>query len=112
MAFARSCASIRTSSANASASKAATTSRTRTLLEFAAENPTRRGRLPRNIAAIAKTVLDAGGAADRASVDSALALAASSSVARACGVQRALIDVLCDDGADPNAALHAGVVLR
>lgn len=76
-----------------------------TLLEFAAENPTRRGRLPRNIDAIAKAVLDAGGAEDRASVDSALTLAASSSVARACGVQRALIDVLCDDGADPNAAL-------
>ena len=76
-----------------------------TLLEFAAENPTRCGRLPQNIDAIAKAVLDAGGAADRASVDSALALAASSSVARECGVQRALIDVLCDCGADSNAAL-------
>lgn len=76
------------------------------LLEFVAENPTRRGRLPRNIAAIAKIVLDAGAAADRASANSALALAASSSVAHECGVQRALIDVLCDAGADPNAALQ------
>ncbi len=75
------------------------------LLEFAAENPTRRGRLPQNIAAVAKIVLDAGGAADRESVNSALALAASSSVALECGVQHALIDVLCDYEADPNVAL-------
>jgi hypothetical protein len=75
------------------------------LLEFAAENPTRRGRLPQNIANVAKIVLEAGGAADRASVNSALALAASSSVAHACGVQSALIDVLCDDGADPNTGM-------
>jgi hypothetical protein len=75
------------------------------LLEFAAENPTRRGRLPQNIDAVARLVLDAGGAADRESVNSALALAASSSVARECGVQRGLIDVLCDHGADPNPAL-------
>jgi Ankyrin repeats (3 copies) len=75
------------------------------LLEFVAENPTRRGRLPQNIAAIAKIVLDAGGTVDRASVNAALALAASSSVAHECGVQRALIDVLCDGGADPDTAL-------
>jgi hypothetical protein len=75
------------------------------LLEFVAENPTRLGRLPRNIAAIAKIILDAGGAADRESVDSALALVASSAVAGESGVQRSLIDVLCDYGADPNAAM-------
>jgi len=75
------------------------------LLEFVAENPTRRGRLPQNVAAIAKIILDAGGAAARESVNSALALAASSSVALECGVQRCLIDVLCDYGADPNAAM-------
>jgi hypothetical protein len=75
------------------------------LLEFTAENPTRRGRLPQNIAAVAKIVLDAGGAADRESVNSALALAASSSVALECGVQPALVDLLCDYGADPNTAL-------
>ena len=75
------------------------------LLEFVAENPSRRGRLPKNIAAMAKIVLDSGGAADRESVDSALELAASSGVALECGVQGALIDVLCDYGADANAAL-------
>jgi ankyrin repeat protein len=75
------------------------------LLEFVAENPTRRGTLPRNIGTVAKIVLDAGGAADRESLDSALALAASSSIARECGVQEALIDVLCDYGADPNGAV-------
>jgi hypothetical protein len=75
------------------------------LLEFVAENPTRRGRLPQNIAAIAKVILDAGGATDRESVDSALELAASSNVALECGVQRSLIDVLCDYGADPDAAM-------
>jgi hypothetical protein len=75
------------------------------LLEFVAENPTRRGRLPQNIAAITKIILDAGAAADRESVDSTLELAASSSVALECGVQGSLIDVLCDYGADPNTAL-------
>jgi Ankyrin repeats (3 copies) len=76
-----------------------------TLLEFTAENPTRRGSLPKNIAAVARVVLDAGGGADRLSLDSALALAASSSVAVESGVQDALVGVLCDYGADPNTAL-------
>jgi Ankyrin repeats (many copies) len=76
-----------------------------TLLEFVAENPTRRGSLPRNIVAITKIVLDAGAAADRASLNSTLALVASSDIAKESGAQRALIDALCDYGADPNAAL-------
>jgi hypothetical protein len=76
-----------------------------TLLEFVAENPTRHGRLPRNIAGVTKVILVAGGAADRASVNSTLALVASSDIAKESGVQRALIDVLCDYGAEPTAAL-------
>jgi hypothetical protein len=49
--------------------------------------------------------LDAGAKNDRGALDSALALAASSSVARISGVQRALIDVLCDYGASPDAGM-------
>jgi Ankyrin repeats (3 copies) len=79
------------------------------LLEFVAENPTRHGRLPQNIAAIAKIVLDAGGASDHESTNSTLALAASSAIAQECGVQKALIDVLCDNGADPNTASLAAL---
>ena len=78
---------------------------TPTLLEFIAENPTRRGTLPPDIADIASVILDAGGRADRSSIDSALGLVASSAVARECRVQNALIDVLCDFGGDPNAAM-------
>lgn len=75
------------------------------LIEFVAENPTRRGTLPKNIAAIARIILEAGARENRAAVNSALALAASSSVARSAGVQRDLIDVLCQFGADPNAGM-------
>ncbi len=78
---------------------------TPTLLEFIAENPTRRGSLPANAAEIATIILDAGAAADRASLDSALALVASSRVARECHVQRDLIRVLYAYGADPNAGV-------
>ncbi|HEY7982488.1 MAG TPA: ankyrin repeat domain-containing protein [Candidatus Eremiobacteraceae bacterium] len=78
---------------------------TPTLLEFIAENPTRRGTLPPNIAEIARVILDAGGRADRSSIDSTLGLAASSSIARERGVQHALIDVLCEYGGDPNAGI-------
>lgn len=76
------------------------------LIEFVAENPTRHGKLPPNIAEIARIILDAGAKDDRNAVSSALALAASSRVARECGVQKQLIDVLCDYGGDPTAALH------
>lgn len=75
------------------------------LLEFVAENPTRRGSLPKNIAQIARIILDAGAREEREVVDSTLGLVASSSVARESGVQRALIDLLCDYGADPNAGM-------
>jgi len=80
------------------------------LLEFVAENPTRRGSLPPNVVEIARAILDAGGKDDRRSVDETLALVASSDVARRCGVRAALIDLLCDYGADPNAGFHAAVL--
>jgi hypothetical protein len=75
---------------------------TPTLLEFVAENPTRRGTLPPDIADVARVILDAGGRAERSSIDSTLGLAASSSVARECGVQNQLIDILVQYGGDPN----------
>jgi ankyrin repeat protein len=78
---------------------------TPTLLEFIAENPSRRGALPKNIAEVARVLLEAGAADDRSALDSALALVASSNVARESGVQRALIDMLCDFGASPDAAM-------
>jgi hypothetical protein len=78
-----------------------------TLLEFIAENPTRHGTLPSNIAEVARVILDAGGKEDRDSVNSALDLVASSEVARRSGVKAALIDVLCEYGADPNEAVYS-----
>jgi hypothetical protein len=77
-----------------------------TLLEFVAENPTRRGKLPKTIVQVATAILDAGAKADQSSLDSTLALVSSSSIARECGVQLPLIDVLCDYGADPNAGMR------
>lgn len=78
---------------------------TPSLLEFIAENPVRRGTLPENIADVARAILDASAREDRAAMNSALDLIASSSVARECGVQRALIDLLVDYGADPDAGM-------
>lgn len=80
------------------------------LLEFIAENPTRHGSLPANAAEIARVILDAGGKDDLASLDSALALVASSDVARASGVQVELMNVLCDAGADPSAAIYVALL--
>lgn len=75
-----------------------------TLLEFVAENPTRHGTLPENIVAVTKVILDAG--TTQAALDEALILVASSAVTHKCGVQIPLIDLLCDYGADPNAAMR------
>ena len=77
------------------------------LLEFIAENPSRRGTLPQNIVQMARLILDASATSDQSSLDSTLALVSSSSVARECGAQVALIDLLCDYGADPNCTLQA-----
>ena len=80
------------------------------LLEFIAENPTRRGMLPQNIVEVARVILDAGAASDKASLDCALDLVASSSVARECGVQLDLLSLLCSYGANPTGALHAAAL--
>jgi hypothetical protein len=78
-----------------------------TLLEFVAENPIRRGTLPVNIVDVAKVILHAG--AEPAAVEETLGLVCSGRVARECGVQARLIDLLCDRGADPNIAMHAAL---
>ena len=77
------------------------------LLWFVAENPVRTGRLPANIGEVARTILRAAGSAARDQAEYALGLAASGRVPRESGVQRELIDVLVDAGADPNTAMNA-----
>jgi len=80
-----------------------------TLLEFIAENPGRRGSMPPHALDVARAILDADGKDDRRSVDSTLELVASSNEARKGNVQLALIDLLCDYGADPNAGINAAL---
>jgi hypothetical protein len=75
------------------------------LLEFVAENPVRHGKLPKNIVEIAKVIIDAG--VDGASLSEALGLVVTGCVPRECGVQIRLIDLLCDEGADPDRASEA-----
>jgi len=88
------------------------------LLWFVTEDPVRNGRLPPNIASVAETIV---AAARRIStptlqeqLDHALRLVSWSWIARQCGVQLALIDVLADAGAaldgNPNNALVNGNV--
>jgi Ankyrin repeats (3 copies) len=79
------------------------------LLEFVAENPVRRGKLPRNIVEVGEVILDAG--VERATLNDTLMLVATGSVARECGVQVPLIDLLCERGADPASAVEIAAVL-
>ncbi|MGC2475021.1 MAG: ankyrin repeat domain-containing protein [Candidatus Sulfotelmatobacter sp.] len=79
-----------------------------TLLEFVAENPIRRGKLPKNVVDVAKTIIDAG--VDQAALDETLMLVATGTVPRQCGLQAALIDVLCDSGARPDGASLAAAL--
>jgi len=79
-----------------------------TLLDFVAENPTRRGKLPANIVDIARVILDAG--VEQVAIDETLALVASSKVARESGAQVELIDLLCDYGADPGSAMRTAAI--
>jgi hypothetical protein len=81
-----------------------------TLLEFIAENPIRRETLPKNIVEVAQVILDAG--PDQASRDATLGLVVTGRVPEECGVQHALIDLLCDHGADPDSAIHAAAPQR
>jgi len=76
-----------------------------TLLEFAAENPIRHGKLPANIVEVTRLILDSGAKNDKASMNETLGLVSSGRVPRECGVQGPLIDLLCAYGADPNAGM-------
>jgi hypothetical protein len=76
-----------------------------TLLEFIAENPIRHGTLPANIVEIARVILDAGAKRNPSALTETLGLVCSGRVPRECQVQTALIDLLCDHGADPNSAV-------
>lgn len=76
------------------------------LLWFVAEDPVRSGKLPGNITRVAHTIIER---AKREGVDSlqeqldyALRLVSWSWIARECGVQIELIDVLLDAGASPD----------
>jgi peptide-methionine (S)-S-oxide reductase len=86
------------------------------LLWFVAENPVRNGRLPKNIADVTRAILHAAEGHHEGSlreqVDYALGLVCSGRVARECGVQRELIDVLGDAGADPDRALLPALAHR
>lgn len=88
------------------------------LLWFVAEDPVRSGKLPSNVAAVARAIIDAarreGTANLQEQLDYALTLVSWSWIARQCGVQIGLIDVLVDAGAatdgNPNNALVNGNV--
>jgi len=73
------------------------------LLWFIAEDPVRNGTLPGNIADVAATIVRAIGReamdGSQEQIDYALRLVAWSWIARDCGVQIALLDVLLDAGA-------------
>ncbi len=73
------------------------------LLWFVAEDPVRNGRLPSNVAEIARVIIArvqrAGGETLDDQLDYALRLVSWSWVARECGVQIELIDALLDAGA-------------
>jgi len=75
------------------------------LLEFVAENPVRHGKLPANIVEVARAILEGGGKTEKDIINSTLGLVCSGRVARECGVQIPLIDLLCDYGANAAGAL-------
>ncbi len=79
-----------------------------TLLEFIAENPVRHGTMPDNIVQVAQVILDAG--VEQPALNETLILVSTGSVARECGKQLPLMDLLCDRGADPKIALHAAAL--
>jgi peptide-methionine (S)-S-oxide reductase len=76
------------------------------LLWFVAENPIRTGRLPANIAEVARTIVRASERAEVADLaktaNYALGLVVTGRVPRESGVQVALMDVLLDAGARPD----------
>jgi hypothetical protein len=82
------------------------------LLEFIAENPIRHNKMPENIVAVTEAILEAAqkSSTHQAALDTTLALVATGSVPEGSGKQHALIDLLCDWGADPSSAIHAAVL--
>jgi peptide-methionine (S)-S-oxide reductase len=76
------------------------------LLWFVAEDPVRHGRLPMQIADVARTIISAAKQqrvdSFQYQIDHALRLVCWSWIARDCGVQIELIDVLLDAGASPD----------
>jgi hypothetical protein len=78
------------------------------LLEFIAENPIRRGRLPANIVEVARVILHAK--PPLRSINDTLGLVASGRIVRESNAQLPLIDLLCESGADPNTALNVAAV--
>jgi hypothetical protein len=79
------------------------------LLWFVAEDPVRTGKLPPNIAEVAKVILRAA-PHSKEQLDYALMLVSWSLVARECGVQIALLDALLDAGASPDAGPNNALV--
>ncbi len=86
------------------------------LLWFVAGNPVRNDTLPGNIVQVTRVILEAAERERvnslREQLDSALSLVCSGRVARESGVQRGLIDVLVDAGADPDGALVPAIAHR
>ncbi len=86
------------------------------LLWFVAENPVRNGTLPGNIVQVTHAIVQAAersrAAGLREQLDYTLGLVCSGRVARECGVQTALIDVLVDAGADPDSAVLPALAHR
>lgn len=86
------------------------------LLWFVAEDPARTHRLAANVTESARTVIEAArrepGAELQAQLDYALLLVAWSTVAQQAGLQIALLDVLVDAGACPDAGPNNALVNR
>jgi peptide-methionine (S)-S-oxide reductase len=84
------------------------------LLWFVAEDPVRNGKLPRNIATVARAIIQAARRGDvptlQEQLDYALTLVSWSWIARQCDVQIELIDALLDAGASPKGNANNALV--
>ncbi|HYC61676.1 MAG TPA: ankyrin repeat domain-containing protein [Thermoanaerobaculia bacterium] len=78
------------------------------LLEFIAENPVRHESMPPNAVEVAELLIEAG--APRASIDETLMLVSSGRVARECGLQVPLIELLAKHGASLDGAMLPALV--
>jgi hypothetical protein len=81
------------------------------LICFVADNPIRNSRLPPNIVAVTRLLVDAikrySPETYQRQIDYALGLIATGCIPRECGVQIALMDVLMDAGAEPGNGMAA-----